>query len=274
MYSVTMTLSQQPIQPLPQLPLPCILHRQNLIIIIQPVEDNLRITQYHGTGTAPGNYSGSSELINPNTGGSIIWNSSLSRWEVTFDVTGFSGFFVHTTVGGVLPVNLVSFSGISNGSYNKMQWVTAGEQNSDYFDLERSTDGITFSKTATIQAQNNSNNNYYTYNDLRGTSNIYYYRLKMIDRDGAFKYSAIIRISSKQTSIISVYPNPAKETITVSVSDTKLFKTDIRLTDMNGRLVGIVNLTNLQQPVDITRLNPGTYIIQFADGSFTKFVKQ
>jgi hypothetical protein len=234
---------------------------------------NLRITQYHGTGTAPGNYSGLSELINP-ADPNIVWNATLSRWEVTFDVTGFSGFFAHTTIGGVLPVNLVSFSGISNGAYNKMQWVTSSEQNSDYFDLERSIDGITFSKTTTLQAQNNSSNNYYSYNDLRGTSNIYYYRLKMVEKDGAFKYSAIIRINSKQNNIISVYPNPAKETITISVSDTKLFKTDIKLTDMNGRLVKTVNLSNLQQPVDIARLQPGTYIIQFADGSFTKFVKQ
>lgn len=96
----------------------------------------------------------------------------------------------------------------------------------------------------------------------------------MIELDGSFKYSAIIRISSRQNSIISVYPNPAKETITVNVSDTKLFKTDMRIADMNGRVVGIVQLNNLQQPVDIARLNPGAYVIRFADGSFAKFVKQ
>ncbi len=96
----------------------------------------------------------------------------------------------------------------------------------------------------------------------------------MVDRDGSFTYSAIIRISSKQNSFITVYPNPARETITVSVSDTKLLKTEIRITDMNGRQVRSVTLNNLQQPVNITRLSPGTYMIQFADGSFTKFVKQ
>jgi hypothetical protein len=235
---------------------------------------NLRITQYHGTGTAPGNYSGSPILIDP-ADANIVWNAGLSRWEVTSDVNGFSGFFVHTSFGFVLPVNLISFSGTGNGAYNKIQWVTSGEQNSDFFDLERSTDGISFSKTATIPAQNNSSSNRnYSYNDLKGNSSVYYYRLKMVDRDGTFKYSAIIRISSRQNSIISVYPNPAKEIITVSVSDTKLLKTDIRLTDMNGRLVSIVNLKSLQQPVDITRLNAGTYIIQFTDGSIIKFVKQ
>ncbi len=235
---------------------------------------NFRITQFHGTGTTPGNYTGAVVLIDPSDA-NIVWNAALNRWQVTFDVSGFSGFYAHTSFGGVLPVNLISFRGTSNGAYNKMQWVTAGEQNSDYFDLERSTDGISFNKTATILAQNNSNTEkQYNYNDLRGNSNVYFYRLKMADRDGVFTYSPIIRISSKQTSIISVYPNPAKSTVTVNVSDTKLLKTDIRISDMNGRLVRTVQLSNLQQPVDITRLNPGNYIIQFADGSIAKFVKQ
>lgn len=234
---------------------------------------NLRISQFHGTGTAPGNYTGSTELIDP-VDGNIVWNSTLSRWEVTINVTAFSGFYAHTTAGGVLPLNLVSFNGKTNGIYNNLQWVTASEQSTDHFELERSTDGITFNIAASIPAQNNSSNNYYAYNDLKGTSNVYYYRLKMIDRGGAFKYSPVIRISSRQNSIISVYPNPAKETITVNVSDTKLFKTDMRIADMNGRVVGIVHLNNLQQTVDIATLNPGVYIIRFADGSFAKFVKQ
>ena len=187
----------------------------------------LRLTQYHGTGTAPGNYTGSVEFIDP-ADGNIIWNSTASRWEVTFDVTGFSGFYLHTGFG-VLPVNLVSFTGVNQGSYNKIQWITSEEVNSDYFDLERSTDGINFSTTATIRSQNSgsSSNKHYAYNDLRGNSPTYFYRLKMVDNDGSFSYSLIIRISTKQNNLVSVYPNPAQDKITVSASDTKLLNTDI-----------------------------------------------
>jgi len=234
----------------------------------------LRITQYHGTGTAPGNYSGLSELIDPSDG-NIIWNGSASRWEVTFSVTGFSGFYLHTSYGGVLPVNLVSFSGTSQGSYNLLQWVTTSEQNSDYFDLERSTDGRTFSRITSVQAQQNSNSaKYYAFSDLRGGEPIYYYRLKMVDADGSFHYSAIIRINSRQSGILSVYPNPASDLVTVSVSDTKLLKTDILLTDMSGRLIRKIRLDNPRQSIDITRLQPGSYILRFADGGSEKFVKQ
>ena len=235
---------------------------------------NLRITQYHGTGTAPGNYTGSTVLIDP-VDANIVWNATNSWWEVSLDVNGFSGFYANTFSGGLLPVSLISFSGTGNGAVNKIQWVTAAEQNSAYFDLERSTDGVVFSKIATITGQNNSSSNkQYSYNDTKGNSDFYYYRLKMVDTDGAFKYSAIIRINGKQNGLISLYPNPAKQTVTISVSDTKLLHTTMRIADMNGSLVKTVPLNNLQQPVDITRLSPGTYIVQFADGSVAKFIKQ
>lgn len=76
---------------------------------------NLRIYQYHGfSGTSvPGSYSGFGIEINP-TDANIIWNIRASCWEVTFDVTGFSGFFV------------------SNGSFNNLlpPVITAGSNTS------------------------------------------------------------------------------------------------------------------------------------------------
>lgn len=222
----------------------------------------------------PGTYPGGTTLIDPSDM-NIIWNATLSRWEITFNVNGFSGFYLHTSTGGVLPVNLTSFSGLSAGIYNKLQWTTVTEQNSSHFDIERSIDGVIFSKITTILSSGSSNDNKsYFYDDLKGNDNIYYYRLKITDNDGAYKYSAIIRLSSKQKNVISVYPNPARETINISVSDTRMLKTDIRISDVNGRLVNVVKLASLQQSVDISTLNSGTYIIKFVDGSFTKFVKQ
>jgi hypothetical protein len=235
---------------------------------------NVRITQYHGVGTAPANYPGPIETINPNDA-NIVWNATLSRWEITIPVNGFSGFYLQTEFGGTLPVNLVSFNGRSNGQYNKLQWITSAEQNSDYFDLERSTDGINYSKVASLPAQNfSTSTKYYSVDDLRSNSNIHYYRLKMIDKDGGFKYSDVIKISNKENSVITIAPNPASEKIIISVSDTKLLRTAIRITDINGRLMSISSINNTQQPVDVSRLSSGMYFIQFEDGSSTKFIKQ
>lgn len=62
---------------------------------------NVRITAYHGTGTAPGNYTGSTEEISP----VVTWDTADNWWVMTFNVTGFSGFYIHT--GGPLAVSNV-----------------------------------------------------------------------------------------------------------------------------------------------------------------------
>lgn len=53
---------------------------------------------------------GAHVLIDPDDN-NIVWNADDIRWEISFDVTGFSGFFVHATKnGGALPIGLLSFT--------------------------------------------------------------------------------------------------------------------------------------------------------------------
>ncbi|WP_276481284.1 FG-GAP-like repeat-containing protein [Paraflavitalea pollutisoli] len=63
---------------------------------------NLVIFQFHGTSVTglPGSYTSAGNLIDPDDS-KIVWNTAAKRWEVTFDVTGFSGFFV-TSAGNSL----------------------------------------------------------------------------------------------------------------------------------------------------------------------------
>ena len=60
-------------------------------------KSNLKIEQGHGTSVTgvPGTYSGSTVFIDPDDN-DIVWNSTSFIWEVSFNVTGFSGFFIRT----------------------------------------------------------------------------------------------------------------------------------------------------------------------------------
>lgn len=61
---------------------------------------NIRVTQFHGTGTEPGNYSaGTYTVINP----AVSWDPVHEWWQLVFPVTGFSGFYIHT---GNVPLNI------------------------------------------------------------------------------------------------------------------------------------------------------------------------
>jgi alpha-tubulin suppressor-like RCC1 family protein len=64
---------------------------------------NVRISQFHGTGTQPGNYSGSELLITP----AVSWDAVNNWWVMEFPVIGFSGFYIHTATGA-FPLGLSS----------------------------------------------------------------------------------------------------------------------------------------------------------------------
>ena len=204
---------------------------------------NLRITQFHGTGTYPGNYNGGTvDLINP-VDAKIVWSGApLNRWEVTFDIVGFSGFYLHTTVTNApLPINLLSFSGRNNGNSNLLEWATSSEQNSNYFELQRSTDGINFVKAATITAAGNSSTNRnYNYNDNISsfTARLFYYRLKQVDNSGEAKYSTIVKIKLGNKGFdVEASPNPFADQLRVQVDAIQKENATITLNSLDGRKI-------------------------------------
>jgi hypothetical protein len=160
---------------------------------------NVRIEKRSGTssdGTGlPNTYpAGTPETFAPSAAnGSVVWNDTAARWEVSFEVTGFSGFFVKTQ-STALPLRLISFSGTQETTTNKLQWQTADEVNTQSFELESSKDGRNFKKLASIDAVSSGNNSY-DYIDATAYKGIMYYRLKMIDIDRTFTYSRILGLS-------------------------------------------------------------------------------
>ncbi|MEP7166175.1 MAG: Ig-like domain-containing protein, partial [Ferruginibacter sp.] len=201
---------------------------------------NLRITQFHGTGTYPGNYTGLSEYINP-IDANIIWNAGSSRWEISFAVTGFSGFYLFTDPVLPLPITLLNFSGRNNGNYNILDWTTSSEQNSSYFNLERSTDGVNYVNAGTISAAGNSNiAKNYNYNDNISAinKNLYYYRLKMVDVTGSIKYSSVvkIRLNSKGFNMEAT-PNPFADQLRINIETELSENAVISLKDISGRSI-------------------------------------
>ncbi|MGF2413943.1 MAG: hypothetical protein ACQUYJ_16545, partial [Ferruginibacter sp.] len=114
-------------------------------------------TSSDGTGL-PGTYSGTIQTIN-NAALFVSWNAIATRWEISFDVTGFSGFFVKTQ-SSVLPIGSLYFSAARFASCNDLQWQTEDEINTKEFVIETSTDGILFTALATKQAAGTGNNRY------------------------------------------------------------------------------------------------------------------
>ena len=236
---------------------------------------NLRIEKRSGISNTnfglPGSYTGAIETITPsNAGGKVEWNADASRWEVSFNVTGFSGFFVKT-IQTALPLNLISFTAIKETGSNLLQWSTTNEIDTDHFEVQSSRDAKNFIKIATVNAAG-SGDFQYRYNDRTDYGGTIYYRLKMSDRDGTFTHSKIISIAGDK-DFAGIYPNPAGAMVTFEVSDA-LLKTTVNLYDMAGRRIQSIIITSNKQQINTKALTSGLYILRFADGTVERFVKE
>ena len=177
----------------------------------------------------------------------------------------------------VLPINLVNFSGTKKDGYNLLQWSTASEQNSSYFEVQRSENGADFSAIAKVTAAGNSNIiKNYQYNDdqISSSAPIYYYRLKMVDIDGSGKYSSVIFIRNSVNGLTAVYPNPATNQITINVADQSLINTQVIMTDLSGKILQRISLNQATTQVNISNFAKGMYILKFTNGNSIKIVKE
>ena len=101
-------------------------------------------------------------------------------------------------VCGVLPIELVSFTGNKKTcNQNVLHWMTASETNNDRFEVERSSDAISFVKIGELKSIGNSQQTrYYDYYDTKPSASVNYYRLKQVDYNGKSEYSSIISVDN------------------------------------------------------------------------------
>jgi Secretion system C-terminal sorting domain/Calx-beta domain len=241
---------------------------------------NLRVEKRAGTGDVNGtlnSYTGAISTIDP-VDADIIWNATASRWEVSFDVIGFSGFWAKTQTT-VLPLNLLAFTGTKTSNGNLLEWKTSSEVNTKSFDVEKqlsvSVVGGQWSLVNTQLAVGNGANTY-SYLDADKMSGTVLYRLKMIDLDGRFTYSNIIKLSSNPLSggRGALYPNPITTTATLEIGDRKLLNTQANIIDANGRTIKTFTIKNNFEIVDMCGLPSGLYILKMSNGETQKIIKQ
>lgn len=228
---------------------------------------NLRIEKRAGIssdGTGlPSSYTGPITTIDPDDN-DIVFNFLFNAWEVRIDVTGFGGFFVKNT-NFVLPLTLVSFSGEMRANNVSLSWETVNESNTSHFILQRSGDGRNFMPLGRVEAKNKPGNNSYQFTDISPATGTNFYRLVMMDRDDNKTLSQVIKINmgSGQAGI-QVYPNPAKNYISLS---NLTAGSSIIIFSAAGSLVKQLPVTSNSMLMDIRFLSAGLYIIQYSNST-------
>lgn len=110
-----------------------------------------------------------------------------------------------------LPVELMSFRSIEETEMTHLVWATGSEQNNDYFEIQRSSDGMEFTAIGIEKGVGNSSVlNTYRFSDFSPISGTSYYRLKQVDFNGEFEYSEIISSIRTTGSQLFAFPNPTQ----------------------------------------------------------------
>lgn len=244
---------------------------------------------FQAGGTSPGytavyNYTGNADVNAANESSLILYkraDNSATTWTngtATLDINAktltLAGQSTEYILGisSALPLHLLSFTAVRQGDNALLQWQTANEVNTSHFELERSKgkDAVSFEKIGATAAANSAGTQSYSFTDNTPANGINFYRLKQVDRDGHYTYSPIVSLLfTSNDRQLNIYPNPARNIITIAYAGNQTIVRLNRLTifDGEGRQVIVQEFYNIGVlQTDISKLATGVYTIQLNDG--------
>jgi hypothetical protein len=180
----------------------------------------------------------------------------------------------------ILPVQFDKLSGSLFANTVLLKWNTLQEQDGLFFEIEKSSDGINFSKIGSINAFNLFNGSSYKFTDANpGSTN--FYRIKYKVAEGVTSYSNIIQVINTvlQSTNITVNPTPFTSHLTVQIQSQFKETGTVKIIDLAGNTLFIKNVAinkganNIILEAPITTMPSGTYIIEIA-GIRERFTKK
>lgn len=180
-----------------------------------------------------------------------------------------------TSVAQILPVKFANVSASKANGLTKISWNIESEINTANYVVERSADGTSFLPVGSIAA-----NNAGKYNFVDGASEASsYYRIKAVDKDGSYTYSAVVfTVSDTKTAAVTVYPNPiVNRQVNVQLSNLSKGSYTVEVYNNLGQAIltktiqmdGASTSLSLQLPNSV---NSGLYRLTVSNGTL-KFNK-
>ncbi|HSZ26209.1 MAG TPA: T9SS type A sorting domain-containing protein [Cytophagaceae bacterium] len=206
---------------------------------------------------------------------------ATSATNVTVTVTQYnaSGLpgntspFSNCSVSLPMPVTLISFDAVYSNNAVDLLWATAYEKNNSYFLIERSSDGINFEAIGKVEGGGNSNHYLsYSFTDNTPVAGIVYYRLKQVDIDGVFVYSAIKSVTVSDGNNVFVYPTPVNTGNEIHVKISSLSEVEsvtINVVDILGKEVLHYSGNGAFHTLSSAQLAKGVYLVIVQEANTT-----
>ena len=182
---------------------------------------------------------------------------------VLYAATNHSSIYRVNYVNIGLPVELIAFGSRKADNGIELFWKTASEQNNEGFQIERRRDSETWQTIGFVRGKGTTTEQQsYTFVDEQASGKLFY-RLKQIDFNGAFEYSAVIEVNltaPEKYDLSQNYPNPFNPTTTITYQLPIASEVRLDVFDILGRKVAM--LVNARQQA-------GNYLLNFDAASYS-----
>lgn len=169
-----------------------------------------------------------------------------------------------------LPINLGTFKGTITTKGNVLDWQTFGEQNNDYFMVQRAnTNGIFIDLGKISGAGNSTIAHNYSFVDAQPASATNYYRLAQVDYDGTIHYSQTIALANEGQQRYSLSPNPANEYLLIH-QNKEAQTTQYTVCNVLGNVVAKGSFTTSTHKLNVANLPKGSYFITLQQATQTQ----
>ena len=249
------------------------MHGIDLAYLIQPANDaalNATLRFYYLNAELDGNDPTTLSLWRSNDG--VHWS------QVGFDTRNATQKYVEkqgqatlswwtlSSAANPLPLVQTSFKVTCEGQVALLQWETGQEDNLDYFEIQRSSDGAEWMPLNRVAATNIPTGSSYAYKDNQPASSAFY-RIAISDRQGAVGFSPAFSGGCSDVALpLMLYPNPAESHTVAQVSVRQAVSGTLVIMDINGQRVYQAKW-NLQPGVNqlslpVYGLAGGNYIVR------------
>lgn len=169
-----------------------------------------------------------------------------------------------------LPATLETFIATKISDAVELNWITASEQNNDYFEVLHSRDGITFSTIGQVKGNGTTlDQNNYSITHENYHEGINYYQLKQVDFDGNFEMSDKVSVfveSDNHSLEYTMSPNPVQSSFTLTTPNNRLERIIVNLYNTQGQLLKVLYDDESRSDIHIslvdTDLESGLYLLE------------
>ncbi len=206
-----------------------------------------------------------------NEGMSNMMNISPTNGWVESNLLNTWSPFTLGSLAQVLPLKWLFVNATINNSKQALVTWKVQETNVAAYEIQKSTNATTFQTIGYVNSKGDGENDY-VFMETQLLSGKAFYRIKQTDKDGKITYSKTMLLNVNTNSAVTVYPNPTANIVTIN--STGLLNTKAILTDISGKALQTINITQQNTSINLGSYASGIYLLKLQNGETVKLIKE